>query len=354
MAHNLYYNQKSKEHSFFTVREKAWHGLGKVVEDYPTSAGAIKHTGLDYTVEKRPLFTLDNTNFDLLNALADGIEPQVSVPNYFATLRTDTEEILGVVGKDYQIVQNTDAFSFFDSIVGNDTDIRYETAGALGKGERIFITAKLPDYIRVGKDDLIEKYVFLTTSHDGYGSITAGFTPIRIICQNTLNAAIPSGQNSIKIRHTASAVERLKQAHQLMGISNSLASEMEQLFNHWSKVRITDKELKKLIRIAMAPSKEVLNSLQEEKFHHLSSHYLNIADSVFDYALAAPSQQEITAKGTLFGAYNAVTGYFQNVRNFGSEEHKLKSIMWGTGLQRAQTTFNLCEMFSHSGSLQLN
>lgn len=354
MAHNLYYNEKSKEHSFFTVREKAWHGLGKVVEDHPTSCEAIKHAGLNYTVEKRPLFTLDSTNFDLLNALADGIEPQLSVPDYFATIRTDTEEILGVVGKDYQIVQNTDAFSFFDSIVGNYTDIRYETAGALGKGERIFITAKLPDYIRVGKDDLIEQYVFLTTSHDGYGSITAAFTPIRVVCQNTLNAAIRSKQNSIKIRHTASAVERLKQAHHLMGISSSLANEMEGLFNHWSKVRITDKELKKLIGVAMAPSKEVLSSLQEGKFHHLSSHYLNIVESVFDYALAAPSQQQVTTKGTLFGAYNAVTGYFQNVRNFGNKEHKLKSIMWGTGLQRAQTTFNLCQQFAHSGIVQLN
>ncbi|QNN45069.1 DUF945 domain-containing protein [Pedobacter roseus] len=286
--------------------------------------------------------------------LADGIEPQLSVPDYFATIMTDTEEILGVVGKDYHIVQNTDAFSFFDSIVGNDTDIRYETAGALGKGERIFITAKLPGYIRVGKDDLIEQYVFLTTSHDGYGSITAAFTPIRVVCQNTLNAAIRSKQNSIKIRHTASALERLKQAHHLMGISSSIANEIEALFNHWSKVRITDKELKKLIGIAMAPSKEVLSCLQEEKFHHLSSHYLNIVESVFDYALAVPSQQQVTTKGTLFGAYNAITGYFQNVRNFSNEENKLKSIMWGTGLQRAQTTFNLCEIFAHSGSLQLN
>jgi phage/plasmid-like protein (TIGR03299 family) len=354
MAHNLYYNEKSKDHSFFTVKQKVWHGLGKVVEDHPTSAEAIKYAGLNYTVEKRPLFTLDNTNFDRLNAFADGIEPKLSVPNYFATLRTDTEEILGVVGKDYQIIQNIDAFSFFDSIVGNDTGIRYETAGVLGRGERIFITAKLPDYIRVGRDDLIEQYVFLTTSHDGYGSITAAFTPIRIICQNTLNAAIRSKQNSVKIRHTANAVERLKQAHQLMGISSSLANEMEALFNHWSKVRITDKELKKLIGIAMAPSKEVLSSLQEEKFHHLSNHYLNIVDNVLEYALTAPSQQQITTKGTLFGAYNAVTGYFQNVRNFGSEEHKLKSIMWGTGVQRAQTTFNLCEKITHGGIVQLN
>lgn len=185
MAHNLYYNQQTQKHSFFSVKEKAWHSLGTIIENYPTSAEALQFAGLNYTVEKRPLYTLDNINFDLLNALADEIEPEVNVPNYYATIRTDTEEVLGVVGKDYQIVQNTEAFSFFDSIVGNDKGIKYETAGALGNGERIFITAKLPEYIRIGKDDLIEQFLFLTTSHDGFGSITASFTPIRICCQNS-------------------------------------------------------------------------------------------------------------------------------------------------------------------------
>jgi hypothetical protein len=88
------------------------------------------------------------------------------------------------------------------------------------KGERIFITTKLPGYIKVGGDDLIEKYLFLTTSHDGFGSITAAFTPIRIVCNNTLNAALSNCSNSIKIRHTQNAKERLEQAHKVMGIAN--------------------------------------------------------------------------------------------------------------------------------------
>jgi phage/plasmid-like protein (TIGR03299 family) len=355
MAHNLYYNQQTGSHSFFSVQQKPWHGLGTIVEDYPTSTEAIRFAGLDYTVEKRPLFTHDHFLTHPANGTQDDtVNAFISVPNYYATIRTDTQEVLGVVGKDYQIVQNSEAFSFFDSIVQHNRDIKYETAGVLGRGERIFITAKLPGYIRIARDDLIEQYVFLTTSHDGYGSITAAFTPIRIVCQNTLNAAIRSRQHSIKIRHTSSAVERLKQAHQLMGMTNSLAGDMEALFNHWSRVRITDKALKDLIGIAMAPSKEVLGSLQEEKFQHLSTHYLNMVDDVLEYAVSAPSQQQVTTKGTLFGAYNAVTGYFQNVRAFGSEEMKLKSILWGTGLQRAQTTFKLCENFARTGIVQLN
>src|SRR6185312_4039210 len=161
----------------------------------------------------------------------------------------DNHAVLGVVGKDYEIVQNVNAFEFFDAIVGCGDGILYETAGALGKGERIFITAKLPGYIRVGKQDMIEQYLFLTSSHDGFGSITAAFTPIRIVCNNTLNAAMRNHSNSIKIRHTERAKERLEQAHLLMGISNRLSAELESIFNHWAKVRITDPDVRKLIQL---------------------------------------------------------------------------------------------------------
>src|SRR6187549_740059 len=223
MAHNIHLNEQTGKHSFFSVREKAWHGLGQVVQDYPTSKEAIHFAGLNYTVEKRKLFTLSSEN----------VNPEIEVPDFYATLRTDTNDVLGVVGKDYEVMQNEDAFSFFDAIVGGDDGIQYETAGALGKGERIFITAKLPDYIKVGSDDLIEKYLFLTTSHDGFGSIMAAFTPVRIVCNNTLNAALRNHSNSIKIRHTANAKDRLEEAHKVMGISNQLSAQLEQVFNSW-------------------------------------------------------------------------------------------------------------------------
>ncbi len=353
MAHNINYNSNTGKHSFMSKSEKAWHGLGQIVTDYPTSAQAIEYAGLDYIVEKRPLFTYDTNNHIGNN---EETIPDISVPDYFATVRADTEQVLGVVGKEYEVVQNREAFAFFDSIVGGGDGILYETAGALGKGERIFITAKLPDYIRVGKNDLIEQYLFLTTSHDGYGSITAAFTPVRVVCQNTLNAAMRNHTNCIKIRHTANVSERLKQAHTLLGLTNQLANELEDVFNHWSKIRITDTAVKKLIQVAMAPSKEVLQNLQSGKETELSTTYNNMVSSVMEYALTSPTQQEATTKGTLFGAYNAVTGYFQNVRTYKDSKAKLKSILFGTGLQRSQTAFDLCTNFAKNGSdaLSLN
>ncbi|MDH7462603.1 DUF932 domain-containing protein [Chitinophagaceae bacterium 26-R-25] len=341
MAHNINFNGKTGNHSFFSVQQKAWHGLGTIVENYPTSKEAIEFAGLNYTVEKRQLFTFDNENQEA-NPEVEIKIPEIEVPNYYATVRTDTEQVLGVVGKDYEIVQNIDAFTFFDSIVEGD-GIQYETAGALGNGRRIFITAKLPSYIKVGRDDLIEQYLFLTTSHDGLGSITAAFTPVRIVCANTLAAALANCSNSFKIRHTPSAKERLVQAHTLMGITSRLSTDMNDIFNRWAKIKIEDAEVKKLIQLAMVPNKEVLKKVQEGLEDELSTQFINICHKTFEYTMSAPSQAMDTTKGTLFGAYNGITGYFQNVKQYKNEETKLKSVMLGGVAQlRTQAAFNLC------------
>ncbi|MBT2564664.1 DUF945 domain-containing protein [Pedobacter sp. ISL-68] len=358
MAHQINYNKNTGKHSFFSVREKAWHGLGTIVEDYPTSSEAIKFAGLDFTVEKRPLFTPNALAMDLLDfsdtVYLGGGNEGIFVPDSFATVRADTQEVLGVVGRDYRIVQNVDAFAFFDAIVGGGDGIKYETAGCLGKGERTFITAKLPDYIRVGRNDCIEKYLFLSTTHDGSGSITAAFTPIRICCQNTLNAAMKNLTNFVRIKHTAGAVDRLREAHKLLGISNLLANEMEEVFNRWSRVKITDKYLKQLIQVAVAPNRETLEAVRKGKEDGLSTLYQNMVEQVMEYASASTTQQMETTKGTLFGAYNAVTGYHQNLRNYKDDESKFKSIMYGTGLKHNQTAFDLCTAFAKMGADALN
>jgi phage/plasmid-like protein (TIGR03299 family) len=354
MAHQINFNEKTGKHSFFSTKEKAWHKLGQVVDRYPTSAEAIQFAGLDYIVEKRPLFTYDTENHTA-DPDTDIIIPEISVPNYFATVRADTDRVLGVVGNDYEVVQNRDAFAFFDAIVGGGDGILYETAGALGNGERIFITAKLPGYIRVGNDDLIEKYLFLTTSHDGFGSITAAFTPVRVVCNNTLHAALNNMTNCVKIRHTESAKERLLQAHKIMGLSNTMSNELNGIFNRWAQVRITDKELLKLVQQAMAPSKEVLQKvLDDENLDEYSSRFLNTVERVCEYGFTNETQQMQTTKGTLFGAYNAITGYFQNVMHYKNDEAKLKSILFGNGFNKTQSAFNLCRAFEKQGMSILN
>lgn len=351
MAHNLNFNKTTGSYSFFSVQQKAWHGLGQIVEQYPTSEEAIKFAGLDYDVVKSPLFTKGSGIIET----AKGIEicnNELEVPNYFANIRSDNNAVLGVVGKDYHIVQNREAFNFFDAIVGDVDGILYETAGALGNGERIFITAKLPDYIRVGNgDDVTEKYIFLTTSHDGSGSITAAFTPIRIVCQNTLNASLRNMSNVVRIKHTAGAKQRLEDAHKVMGLANNLSNQLQDIFNNWATIRVSDSQVRKLIQLALCPNKETLELLKKGAEDQVSTVFKNTVDDAFAYAMISDTQQMETTKGTLFGAYNAVTGYYQNVKNYKDSEAKLQSIvMGGTAQLKTQKAFELCTSFSKIGA----
>jgi len=349
MAHNIHFNQSTNQHSFFSVQQKAWHGLGQIVDRYPTSREAMSFAGLDFDVVKKPLY-IKSGSLRIEDGVSLDENSSISVPNYFATVRSDNGTPLGVVGKEYHIVQNRDAFSFFDSIVGGE-GILYETAGALGKGERIFITAKLPGYIQVGSDDLIEKYLFLTNSHDGSGSITAAFTPVRIVCMNTLNAAMKDMTNVIRIRHTANAKDRLRQAHTVMGIVSKFSEQLEPVFNQWAKVRITDKQLKTLIEMVMAPNQEAVGNIKEANRAQFSTQFINTIESVYEYALGSATQNLETTAGTVFGAYNAVTGFFQNVKSYKTSEDKIKSILLGgTAQLRGQKAFNLCEGFARHGA----
>lgn len=351
MAHNLNFNSRTGKYSFFSVQQKAWHGLGQIVTDYPTSEEAIRYAGLDYEVVKSPLFTKGSNIIETAQGIEVG-NTELEVPNYFANIRSDNNAVLGVVGKDYQIVQNREAFNFFDAIVGGSDGILYETAGALGDGERIFITAKLPDYIRVGNgDDVTEKYIFLTTSHDGSGSITAAFTPIRIVCQNTLNASLRNMSNVVRIKHTSGAKQRLENAHKVMGLANTLSNQLQDIFNNWTKVRVTDSEVRKLIQLALCPNKETLDLLKKGAEDEVSTVFKNTVDDAFAYAMISDTQQMETTKGTLFGAYNAVTGYYQNVRNYKDDEAKLQSIvMGGTAQLKTQKAFELCTSFEKIGA----
>jgi phage/plasmid-like protein (TIGR03299 family) len=339
MPDNIYYNPLTGAHSFYSVKEPAWHLKGFISDKYETSRDVLEHAGLNFQVEKLP-----NTHI-----FPDG-KQRTSNTSFF-TYRTDTDEVLGdKIGNEYTIVQNVDAFAFFDAIAG-ENGIFYETAGALGKGERIFITAKLPKYIKVGANDVIEQYLFLTSSHDSTRSITAAFTPIRIVCNNTLNAALRHCSNVVRIRHTEGVKERLKEAHKVMGMVNTAAPLIEQAFNRMASVSITDAEVRKLIERALAPNEETLAHIKAGRWDNVSSVFKNTVNEIYAYGMMSDTQKLETTKGTVFGAYNAVTGFYQNVKKFKTQDDKVKNILLGgTVQQKVQKAFDLCLEFTKSGS----
>lgn len=138
----------------------------------------------------------------------------------------------------------------------------------------------------------------------------------------------------------------MEEAHKVLGISNQLSHQLGGIFNQWAKVRITDKEVQKLIQMAMVPNKEVLDNIQKGELDELSTCFRNMCDAVYEYNFASPTQQTEATKGTVFGAYNAITGYFQNVRTYKDDEAKMKSLLFGgTAQLRTQKAFQLCEGF---------
>ena len=253
MAHKL--NETNGKVSFAARGEKAWHGLGQYVSEAMTSEQAIELGGLNYTVEKRPLY-------------APGwAGTMVEAEGHYGNVRTDTNDILGIVKGRYRIVQNKDAFGFFDTIIDKGEAI-FETAGALGKGERIFVTAKLPEDMLV-RGERVEKYIMLTNSHDGTSTIIAGFTPIRVVCNNTLTAALKKLDNKVSISHTASAESRLKEASRVMGIASKYMDEVNMTFESMTTRKLSDLEMKYFIEDYIHaledayPSKQIYSNLSD-------------------------------------------------------------------------------------------
>jgi phage/plasmid-like protein (TIGR03299 family) len=221
MAHNIFLDKETGKHSVMT-QGSAWHGLGEVVVGPQTAAETIYKSGIDFDVVKQPLF------------LANGIQLQ----SKFATVRTDTGFPLGVVGKDYKLLQNIDAFDFFDGIVNREEAI-YTSAGVLGNGERVWLQAKLPEHVLVNGEQYNE-YLLFSNTHDGTSCIEVRFTPIRVVCENTMNAALRKASPGVyKVRHSTNAKLKLAEGAKVLGMANTYFKELENILDIMAHTRHT-------------------------------------------------------------------------------------------------------------------
>lgn len=332
MAHGLEFNEAKGTVSFASAREIAWHKLGQIVDSAMTTKEAIELANLDYTVDKKPLHIEVGGKY-------------IEVPRKFATYRTDNNQPLGVVGEKYEILQNKDAFAFFDPILEKD-EAFIETAGVLNDGARIFITAKLPAHINIlGNDDLIDQYILITTSHDGNTGTTVMFVPIRVVCQNTLNFALKKYKNKVSIKHTSNQMERLKQAHQIMGLQNSYAKEISEIFYKMANTKATDEIMEKIIVNGLADNASNVKRYYDDSLKQ-STRFRNNVESAIAYALNHPTQNNSSTKGTVFGALNAVSGYFQNEFDWrGNYENKMESIIEGRVNKKNMQAFETAMTF---------
>lgn len=285
----------------FSVKERPWHGIGAVVEDAPTSEDAIKMAGLDWKVKQ-------------YNVKANG----VTLDNYFCNMRMDKNIPLGIVKGRYKVVQNVEAFDFVDGIIGNkDIPCRYETAGSLFNGKRIFLLVKLPNKTLLGDD--VENYLFFTNSHDGTSSLMAGISNVRVVCNNTLQMAIKGASRTWSCRHTESITEKKQLAKESLGLAVKYMDSMNDMAEKMYKVKLDEEAFFRRL-FAESKLKEKNKEETAERLHIIYTQKEDLQNF----------------KGTGWGMYNAVADLVSNTqplrltKNYG--ENKLVSFFDGSKL----------------------
>lgn len=263
-----------------SAKERPWHGIGTVVEDAVGSADALRIAKLDWTVEQFPVF-------------ANGKE----IEGVFANIRSDTQNVLGVVKSRYNILQNVDAFNFIDDIIENNSDVecKYETAGSLFNGRRVFMLVRLPDQKLVGDD--VENYMFFTNSHDGTSALLAGITNVRVVCNNTLQMAIEGASRTWKCHHTKNLEARKQEAAESLGLAVKYISQLDTTAQEMAMKKIDEEEFfRKLFdnEIEKHSEKRVKDTI--EKIHLI----YNEKDDLQNF------------RGTAWGMYNAVSDFVSN------------------------------------------
>ena len=215
------------ESMFYSGREKPWHGLGVSVESAPTSADAIRLAGLDWTVKQSPVYT----------------EQGFEIPGYRANIRDIDNTVLGMVGDRYKVVQNTEAFDFTDAMLGEG--VKYETAGSLFNGRRIWLLARLPKTQILG-DDVIP-YLCFTNGHDGYHSIKVCCCNVRVVCNNTLNFALSHAPRSWSTRHVGDLASKMEEARRTLHLANAYTEELAVVADQLANTTVSEDEVRKIL-----------------------------------------------------------------------------------------------------------
>lgn len=217
--------------SMFYVRQVPWHGLGTMVQEAPTSEDALRMAELDWRVEQTPVFT----------------DAGIEIPGYKANRRDTDGSILGIVSDRYKIVQNTEAFEFTDAIVGETEDgvVKYETAGSLCGGKRIWLLAKMPT--KKVLDDDVEPYMFFSNSHDGTGAIKVGMTPVRIVCANTLAIALNTAKRQWSTKHVGDMQSKLEEAKLCLRMADSYMANLDVEADRLANVKLYREQIEEIL-----------------------------------------------------------------------------------------------------------
>ena len=301
--------------SCFSVRETPWHGLGTIVQEAPTSADALRLAGLDWEVKQNPVFT----------------ESGFEIPNYKANVRSSDNTVLGIVTDRYKVVQNHEAFAFTDSIIDTG-EVFYETAGSLRNGKTIWLLAKMPEKSIL--DDKFDPYLCFTNSHDGTGAVKVCCTPIRVVCNNTLNFALNTATRCWSTKHIGDISSKLEEARYTLKMANKYKTKLDEEADRLANQKISEDEIAKIL--------DELFPVNEDKDSDRKKNNVEEAKNQIMICYMAPDIAKFI--GTKYGFLNAVSdwcGHATPARNTAN----YKSNNWGrimNGHPIFDLAYNLC------------
>ena len=360
MAHGL--EERNGKFSFAEngSRERAWHGLGEVVNEPMFVADALKLCRADYNVQLQPVVALSDT---LVKAMDNGEMIDASllrgllIDGKKATVRTDLNTALGITSDAYGIVQNSDAFKFVDMLCSGMNSDRaekptIECCGVLGKGERVFITCKMPEDIIINPrtDDKIETYVVFTTSHDGTGAVRCMVTNVRVVCSNTLNWAMKNNSGRIAFRHSSKVMSRLdllnkenaEFAYKTLGLWREYETAFKDSLEHLRNIKLAERDLDNIIaEITLADdAKKVFLETRNIEHEDIATRGRNIFLGIKE-CMESGIGQNILERGNALWAINGITSFYQNEANFKNQEVMFDNVIDGNIYKKVQKAYDM-------------
>jgi len=364
MSANIEVNERGASYAENGRKERAWHRLGQVFDRPMTMQEALEASHADYEVGLQPIVALTPNLSDHLgdeNSDPSSVQDEVLdaiIPNYKVTMRLDTMKPLGIVTDSYGVVQNREAFAFIDTLCsGGLTDHApvIECAGVLGQGERIFVTAKFAEDIILDNkgDDKVEMYMVFTTSHDGTGSVKCLCTPIRVVCNNTLNSALRHNVGCLSLRHSLNVTKRLdltneenaEMACKALNLMNVYTKTLKERFELLKAVKVAEKDLDRIFASVVLTDADFDLYKKSNGMSDISTRAKNLMGDM-RMALENGVGQDMGVHSTAMWVYNGLTSYFQNNASFRDEETKFDAITQGRVQQKVYKAVQemLCEV----------
>jgi phage/plasmid-like protein (TIGR03299 family) len=309
------------------VGQAPWHKLGHSFEQAPSLEDALVASGLDWKVTTEPVFSSSGEKLEAL-----------------LTRRDMDSSVLGVVGAKYVPLQNQEAFKFFEPFI-DSKEVSIEAAGSLRKGRRVWVLAKINrDPMSIKGNDIVEKYVLVSNSHDGTLAVRVGFTSVRVICANTLAAAHNSEASKlIRVKHTKNVVQNLENIREIMDVANSEFEATAEQYRLLANTQINQKDLEKYVKLVFNSQSRIL----EAEGNLDSINNKKIIEEIQPLFEKGRGNDLPEIKGTMWAAYNAISEHLQYNRG-NDDQVRLDNLWFGQGAQLNKKALDVALVMSAS------